>query len=400
MAEHALLSPSSASRWLTCPGSVAMEKQFPSSTSEAAEDGTCCHEFAALAITDNKWVADRYIGKKATNGVVFTKVMAEWVQDYLDHLSEYAENNILLVEQRVDFSAFIGVRDSFGTSDAIIFTADGKELQVHDEKYGYHLVYAKKNPQMMIYALGALHCYPDYAAQVERVRLVIHQPSQNHLDEWDCSLQELIEFADYAKKRAANAIEALASTPGKWLVAEEKACQYCRAAATCPTLSMKVQNTIGASFEDLTNDPDLIALVSKDPVSLSQKMATTALIEHWIKAVRAEVERELLNGEHIPGYKLVQGKQGNRKWVDEGEVVKLFKDLKLSKDQIYEHFLISPTAAEKLFKIAPEKWEKVKPFITRSEGGKSVAPESDDRPAIHVTPIANSFENLLMEDLV
>jgi hypothetical protein len=118
---------------------------------------------------------------------------------------------------------------------------------------------------------------------------------------------------------------------------------------------------------------------------LGWAMGKVALVETWCKAIRAEVEKELLAGKAIAGWKLVKGKMGNRKWSDPTEAENMLKSLRLKVDQMYDLSLISPTSAEKLANsevIGPRQWKKVLPLITRTEGGPSVAPESDKRPAI------------------
>ena len=128
-------------------------------------------------------------------------------------------------------------------------------------------------------------------------------------------------------------------------------------------------------------------------------MAATSLIENWIKAVRGEVERILLTGEKVLGYKLVKGKSGNRKWTDEKDVLRVFSAIKVPKEQRYHTTVISPTDAEKLLlKVAPDRWEKLTPYITRSDGALHVAPESDKRPEVWVLPVADSFGDLTGKD--
>lgn len=403
MSEHALLSPSSAHRWLVCPGSVAMESSFPNTTNSSADFGTACHELAecVLKAPDGLALKD-FIGGKTKSDHIITQPMVDLVQIYMDCLSEYAQGNTVLIEQRVDFSSYINVPNSFGTSDAVIIVTDGTELQVHDLKTGYHLVHAENNPQLKLYGLGALHEF-GMLGNFERVRLVIHQPSQNHLDEWDCSVEDLLTFAREARYQAGEALKAIALLKANddiapFLNPEEKACQYCRAAATCPALTQKIAQTIEVPFEEW--DSSIRITIPEDAEILSRKMKTTDLIENWLKSVRAETERQLLAGTPVPGYKIVRGKQGNRKWMDEDEVIKAFKAIKLPKSQMYHSVLISPTDAEKVLKIAPDKWAKITPFITRSEGSLSVALESDKRHAINILPVHDSFEDLTGSDLI
>ena len=122
--------------------------------------------------------------------------------------------------------------------------------------------------------------------------------------------------------------------------------------------------------------------------------AAVDIIEDWCKAVRAEVERRLLHGTPVPGFKLVQGRKGSRVWANADEAEALLKALKLKQDEMYERKLISPTTAAKVLKEAPKKWERVEALITQSEGKPSVAPESDKRPALVLTPVVDEFEDL------
>jgi hypothetical protein len=129
-------------------------------------------------------------------------------------------------------------------------------------------------------------------------------------------------------------------------------------------------------------------------------MDAISAIEDWCKAVRAKVEAELFAGRPVPGYKLVQGKKGNRQWTSKEEAEAMLKGFKLKVEEMYDLKLISPTSAEKLAKaavIGPRQWPKLSAYITQAEGSPSVAPESDKRPALVVTPVADAFEDLTQE---
>ena len=143
-----------------------------------------------------------------------------------------------------------------------------------------------------------------------------------------------------------------------------------------------------------TLDEFLVPDVTTGDNYLSVAMSKVGLVEDWCKAVRAEVERRLLAGQTVDGFKLVEGRRGNRKWSSDAEVEALFKSFRLRQDEMYDYSLISPTKAEKLLKDTPKRWEKAEALISRAEGKPSVAPATDKRPALAVQSVADDFRDL------
>ena len=128
-------------------------------------------------------------------------------------------------------------------------------------------------------------------------------------------------------------------------------------------------------------------------------MGKAGLIEDWIKAIRAEVERRLLAGTPVTGYKLVKGRQGNRAWTDAEEAEKMLKVFKLKQDEMYNFTLINPTRAEELLAESnPRQWAKAQKLISRADGKPSVAPLSDKRAALEIKPVAEQFDDLSVAD--
>jgi hypothetical protein len=126
------------------------------------------------------------------------------------------------------------------------------------------------------------------------------------------------------------------------------------------------------------------------------------LIEDWCKAIRAEAERRLLAGDKVPGFKVVQGKKGNRQWADAKVAEETLKTMRVKLEDMYDFKLISPTTADKLAKagtIGPRQWPKLQSLITQNEGKPHVAPESDSRPALVVTPVVEDFNDVTADDL-
>ena len=369
---------------MRCPGSIAAESGMPDTSSKYAAEGTAAHELASkcLELDAN---AEAVIGDTITvDGFDFivTAEMAHHVNDYCKLVREYAQGGQLLVERRVNFSEAIGVPDSTGTSDAIIIHPD--RITVIDLKYGMGVkVDATENEQLQLYALGALHDY-SVLGDFQEIVMVVHQPRLNHVSEWSIPAAKLEAFRENARLAA---IEALDNREPR-LNPGEKQCRFCKAKATCPALRAEISDTVGG----IASPSDFADLAVAEEDDLSQAMARVELVEHWCKAIRAEVERRLLAGQPVAGFKLVEGRRGNRAWSDEAEVEKLFKSFRFKKDEMYDLKLISPTKAEKLLKTNPGRWEKISALTSRGDGKPSVAPATDRRPALAVS---NSDEDVL-----
>lgn len=379
MTAHArYFQASSAARWLACPGSVKLCDGLEDTSSAYADEGTQAHELAAQILGGNP-IAGYWDGADE---------MEDHVMGYVRRVRTIAGGHPFMVEQRVDFSHVLEQPDCFGTADCIVLAGD--EIQIHDLKYGMGVrVDAEENPQLMLYALGALRDY-DMIADFRRARLVIHQVRLDHVSEWVVSIDDLQEFAWRAK---AAADEALSEKP--FYQPGEKQCRFCKAKAHCPALAEHVADTIGQDFEnldaaELKADPDRVGLNY-----LAHCMSAVGLIEDWCKGIRARVERELLAGNAIDGWKLVQGRKGARKWTSEQEAEQALRKMKLKVEEIYDLKVISPTSAEKLAKagtIGPRQWPALQSLITQSDGGLSVAPASDKRLAASPVASASEFE--------
>lgn len=395
MAAHALLSPSSAERWLACPGSVGRTINIKDITSPYAEEGTAAHEMAQLTLESGAADAEKYIGKRAENGVDMTEDMAEHVMTYVNNVRDYAKGNELMIEQRLSISHLTGEPDAKGTSDAVIIAGD--ELQVHDLKYGMGVRKdAEQNEQLMIYALAALYEF-EMLGPFTRVRLVIHQPRLKHLSEWDCSVEELQAFAVEVQAKAKVATGGVDSFLQGYGIADElfnpgeTQCRFCKAKGECEPLRNHVLKTVaGDDFVDLTLEDPINPVIEEritakyDNALLGKLMGAIDLIENWCKAIRGKTEVELLQGNEVPGYKLVQGRAGARSWIDPAEAEAVMKSMRLKQEEMYSFSVISPTQAEKVLKDSPKRWNRLTTLITKKEGGPSVAPASDKRPAIEV----------------
>ncbi len=233
--------------------------------------------------------------------------------------------------------------------------------------------------------------------QIKSIRVVIIQPRLYAQSEYTRTREELLAFGEEVRAAIARA-----EAPNAPRIPGDKQCRWCPGKATCPELAAKVSAETGALFDDLTAPAAPDAAVADD--QLGQKMALVALVEGWCKAVRAEAERRLLAGTPVPGFKLVQGKRGNRAWTSKEEAEQAMLAMRIKHDAMYDYSVISPTTAEKRVKeeaIGPRQWKKLQALITQSEGKPSVAPVDDKRPALVVTPVVEMFsDQTQVSDLV
>lgn len=362
--EHSVLGPSKADQWMVCTGSAKMQR-----------------------LTDGPFTPRKF-------SMEVTAEMAEDVQVYVDNLRRYAQGGVLLVEQSLDLSHVLGEKQG-GQGDGVVFFPN--ELQVHDLKFGRGVeVSAVDNRQMQLYGIGALVLAvlsQDYDDNTP-VRLVIHQPRiKREPSEWLTTVGELRKFAAEAQVQARRAME-LVQTPTitanelhalNMLKTSTKGCRFCSAKAECPATVAEVGQTVFDHFEVLGNPHETAQprLLPAGPSKLAAYMAKVDAIEDWCTAVRKKVFEQLNAGVPVPGFKLVQGKKGNRQWTSEDTVIAELEKSRLKQDEMYDKKLKSPTTLEKDLKTErPKVWAKLMPLITQKDGAPHVAPADDARPAL------------------
>lgn len=405
---HAIFSPSRAHRFVPCPGSVFLEQGKPDTTSEYAAEGTAAHELAAMALRAGN-SAGAYLGRViSADGFTFTvdDEMVKAVDFYLDLVRAYVDwaKGELLVEQALPIGHLTGEDGAGGTGDCVVLGAD--EWIIADLKYGRgEQVDGEDNPQLEMYGLGALRAY-EMLGRPKRLRLVIVQPRLDHVSEWAINVEDLearagkfLDAADAAR------LACQPSTDLKdFLSPGEKQCRWCKAKATCPALRGMVASTVKGTassaspdeFEDIS--PKTIGAVTHSEADVIAKLLPRLdLIETWVAAVRSRGEELLHAGVPVEGWKLVEGKRGNRQWTDADAAEAKLKSFRLKHEEMFDYRLISPTTAEKVLKDQPKRWKALQDLITQAPGKATVAPASDKRAAITVKPVADHFTDVSAE---
>ncbi len=371
MSTHAKRAPSSAKRWIHCPGSVRLSEGYPDTSSPQAREGTAAHELAEMSLAHNL-DAIRYRGVQLqVESETFTvdEAMAGYVQEYIDvvrRLQVYG--SLSHYEAKVSIS-----KDIYGTADAVVRDTP-IHLNVADLKYGAGVhVPVADNEQLKIYAIGALSMPGmEFVTAVEthivqpRHRLGGHS-SQSY------TVAELRAWErDVLLPAAARTYEPDAPLcVGEW-------CQFCPAKAECPALEAQA---LGAAREVFTPQLEAIvppALDQVTPERLAQILGAIPMAEKWFKAVKEHAAKVAASGGSIPGYKRVQS-VGNREWVDAEAAA---AELRLYGDVFTDPkpaVLKSPAQVEKA--IGKAQFDLVSQFTHKPNKGVVLVPDSDKRPA-------------------
>jgi hypothetical protein len=391
--EHALLSASSSSRWLVCTKAPRLEEQFPESTSEYAEAGRVAHSIAELK-------ARRYFVepmstrafnsrlKKLQEDPHFDKGMNDATDTYLEYLKGLAmtfgsAQPFVALENRVDYSEY--APEAFGTTDCIMIACG--VLCVVDYKNGSGVaVSAEENSQMMLYALGALKVYaPIFGNSIQRIHLGIVQPNAGGVKEWECSREELEQWAETVVKAAAKLAWA---GEGEFAPAESR-CKFCRAKAKCSARAAKMLEL--ESYQGgLPQGKPGAAEKSPGPLLTDAEVGdvlTRALgLEAWVSDLKEYAQSTVLSGGTIPGFKLVEGR-GSREWSDMDNAFTVLTDQGVSEAMLWERKPVTPPALEKTMgkKTFAELAEDL---VLKKPGKPGLVPESDPRKPYNAAEIA------------
>lgn len=364
---HALLSPSGAHRWLVCTPSARFEEQLKEDESEYAEEGTLAHELAALILSSRAGIfkGDQKLYNKMLTSITNHKLYSD---EMLDHAEDWAEfvrsqrGEKLLIEHRYDLSEWAPL--SSGTADATVI--DWDVLYVDDLKYGVgKLVYAKENPQTMMYGLGALRKAHALGYDPSTVVLSIYQPRVNEVaDQWELSTKRLLEWGrDYLKPRALLAM----GGQGKFVAGDH--CTFCKARHNCRAKFMEFEFIDGIGDPREMTERERARVIERGDAVVS-----------FIKSVQTEAVKELQAGRKLKGLKLVKGRP-SRAFKNEDEAIEILLAEGYEADQIFDTTLKGITELGKL--MGPKKFDKImEPVVYLKEGKPKAVHEDDARQAI------------------
>lgn len=377
--KHALLSASSAARWLACPPSAKLCEQFPDTASEAAAEGTLAHELAELKLR-HYFQTVEFGKQKYTRAVNKLKKDALWkdemdryTEGYLDYIKETAlalpAKPSVRIEERVDFGTYTHTGDGSveGTGIADCVLLYGQTVHVIDFKYGQGVpVSAEKNPQLLLYALGAYESFR-MLYPIQSVRLSIYQPRVSEgASEWMCTAEELLEFGAYVKERAALAWEGRGEfSPG------ESTCRFCRAKARCRA---RADKNVELAFRTMKRPPLISPEEAGDYLKKGEDVA------RWLKDLQEWALAECLAGRTVPGWKAVEGRS-SREWSDMDEAFEILQAGGTPEALLWEKKPLTLAQIEKAIG-KKEFGEMVGSLVIRKPGKPALVKESDKREAI------------------
>ena len=361
--KHAVLSASSSHRWLNCSPSARLEQEFEDRETEAAAEGTAAHALCehklrrALKRQSRKPISKYDCEEMDTH----TDNYVQFVLETIAQAKEHCADPIINIEQRLDFSCY--VPHGFGTGDCIII-AD-KTLHIIDFKYGQGvLVEAEQNPQMMLYALGALRIY-DTLYDIEDVAMTIYQPRRENISTWTISVSDLVAWAEnILVPKAKLAFEGQGDyIPGPW-------CTFCKAAVKCRA---RAEEKLALARYEFAQPPLLT------DAEIEEILGKLDDLTRWAEEIKAYAQDAALNhGKQWHGYKVVEGRSV-RKYSDEAAVIEAANAA--GYHDIFRKSLLPITEMEKLMG-RHEFAEILSGLIIKPAGKPTLVPITDKRPAM------------------
>lgn len=396
---HALLSASSASRWLKCTAAPRYEEQFPENTTDYAEEGRLAHAICELKVIKQfttqltpRTFTTRL--KKLKENPLYQDEMDKTSDLYLEHLTEkamqYDTKPNVAVEVRVDFAEY--VPEGFGTCDCIMIGGD--TLNITDYKHGKGVpVSAEGNAQMRLYALGALKRYaPIYGNTLKKVCMTIDQPRiQDEPSTETITVEELRAWGESIKPAAAKAYMGM----GEFKPGEH--CRFCRGKAQCRARAD--QNTALEEFKDCVpqnaEKPPLFGQGVLTDAEIGDLLIRGQELVKWYKDLEEYALGTILKGGTIPGWKAVAGRS-NRTFTDTEAALNAAMAAGYDKSLLYDLKPKTLTELEKLMGKA-EFADKLGGFVVKPIGKPTLALLADKREAY--SPAAADFAGITGKEI-
>lgn len=391
--QHAKLSASSAHRWLNCPPSVKLAEQFPSKTSSYAEAGRLAHSIAELKARKHflePMSARTYNArlKKLQADPYYDKGMEDSTDIYLEVLKEtamgFAQAPFVALETRVNFSDW--VPEGFGTADCIMICGD--TIVIIDYKNGAGVpVEAEENPQMQLYALGAIQTYaPIFGSSLTKVVMKIVQPNAGGTKSWETDKDHLNTWAETVVKPTAHlAMDGEGEfCAGDW-------CRFCPAKAQCSARARQM-----LELEPMVGTKPLLAQNPGPQTRDTRELLTDAQVgdvlqrarnlKKWVEDLEEYALSAALAGREVTGFKAVEGR-GSREWSDLDDAFSILQERGIDEAMLWERKPVSVAALEKV--IGKKAFtEAAKDLVVKKPGKPALVPSSDKRPAYNAAAIA------------
>lgn len=379
---HAKYSPSHAAIWGTCTASVGLESGIPDEGSSYAEEGTLAHAIAEVKLKKRFGLISDSEYKTALADLradpLYQSEMEGYTDTYVDEITRictaFPEKPYIVVEKRLDMGHI--VPDCFGTADCVVLY--GTMLHIFDFKYGKGVqVEAENNPQLRLYALGAVREYSVFS-EIKTVFMNIIQPRLDNIQSASMPAEELAAWGEELGRRVRDALV----TGGEFVAGEH--CRFCKARAVCrerakSLLTLEEPKARADGGETLTDD------------EIGDILMRAQTLDNWIKALEDYAQDKLLHGGRIPGWKLVEGRSVRTI----ADTEKAFAELTAAgfdSDMLYERKPLGLTALEKL--CGKKKLtELIGTYITKPSGKPTLVPESDKRKAFSQARLAEMFKD-------
>lgn len=367
--KHALLSASSAHRWLVCPPSARLEDALEDTQSAAAAEGTLAHSMCELKldylmkgeITKRMFTTRMNKLKKEE---LYEEEMQGYTDEYVSYIEEIANGMpakpYMAVEKKLDYSAY--AQEGFGTGDCILI--QGEEIHIIDFKYGKGVpVSAEGNPQLSLYALGALQEY-GFLFPIKRVTLHVVQPRIRNNSSWQTTVEELLTWGEnYVKPKAELAYK------GEGEFKSGDHCRFCRA-VNCRHRACEYIDGLESYEKKL---PPLLS-----DAEVGEVLEKAEQLVAWYNKLKKYAQSVLLSGAKIPGWKIVEGRS-NRSFSDFDQVAAALEKAGYQRELLYNKTPLSLTEIEKM--LGKKDFENILGgLIVKPQGAPTLAKESDKRP--------------------